>query len=146
MFRYYFLLRWTDHPEIKFENYFEAYPMVLSQRGTNDQSTLIQAYQNRDWDQVLPLIRNWQVQEPNNELVKLYLGIAALGANNLTVAIEQLGNLVKDKPQVEEQARWYLALAFWQNGNNTEAKEMLELIIQEESYRYELAKDLLKQL
>lgn len=128
---------------------FQApYPMILNQRSGNEASAIQQAanqaiiaYQNNDFKAAQAQFEQL-FQQSRNQTFAFYAAIAALQNQDAQYAIERLSPLVDKTPHLlQEQSRWYLALAYLANDQPLEAQKVLNQI-SEGNYRYEQAQQL----
>lgn len=80
-------------------------------------------------EQWLPLLRN----NPANDTVRYYLGMAYLEGDKAPLAIEQLEQIHPNNAAFSNRARWYLALALLKNENTTEAVGVLRQLAEKDS-------------
>lgn len=71
---------------------------------------------------------------PKRDDSKLLLAICYLGTNKATLAARQLIPLVDEGSRYEQQASWYLALAYFQEGMPIQAMGLMEQIANDESH------------
>lgn len=118
-----------------FATYFEPYNMVLNERSENDNpnavllNAAVVAYSTKDFVQAAKQFSSLIEKVPENKAYAFYAAQAELAVNNSAKAIPLFRQLSSegDHPFVE-LSRWYLALAFLQEGNVVEAKKQLETI------------------
>lgn len=71
---------------------------------------------------------------PKRDDSKLLLAICYLGTNNATLAARQLIPLVDEGSRFEQQAAWYLALAYFQEGMPIQAMGLMEQIANDDDH------------
>ncbi len=112
-----------------FARYFEPYPNVVmpTVRGDEDaDSTVIQkAYRAYDQGNYAEAIRLFESVGAGDESVALYLANSYLAGGETGKAIPILEKLESGSKLFEEEARWYLTLAYLEAGNNEQAVRLL---------------------
>lgn len=116
-------------PKALFHEFFEPYPMILTERGNGDEPflVLIEAYDQTDWVTVQAELNRIPTGTLPGPLKDLYLSIALLGQDNASGAEKLLERYRQDPADglYQHTLEWYLALAFLQNGKVDEARELL---------------------
>lgn len=109
----------------------------------------MQAYNAEEYTEATKLFEQHFRANPlllNGSKIKLYMGIAQLGAEEYTKAELSFETLAHRKDyEFVEAANWYLALAEIKLGKKKEAKAHLQVILESKEFG-EQAKELLKQL
>ncbi len=147
-----FLIR-NDHSDSgqrAFETYFEPYPMILHQRSASEEqdsaallNKAIQDYAEGRFAEAALSFQQLEQAEPDHIVYSFYRALALLSSGQADQAIPILDNITARPGHLfSEQGRWYLALALWETGRETEAREMLEGIRQHE-FRYSQSRELL---
>lgn len=135
-----------------YEEHFNPYPDILSQRGTDQESQLLSEalsyYKNADYENAAELFEVLQNQDTGHQnLMKLYAGISYLGSNEPEKAETTFRKiLAEDDSSFAGQARWYLALSLLGRDRVEDAKLVLEQIADEKSYNHVKARKLLDEL
>lgn len=130
-----------------FEDYFGHFDQLVSLRGEegNKAAEGIEAYSDRNYNKAFDLLSAVGEEGLNAEL-KFYLGVSALGSDHVKEAIRIFEEIGIERPnKYYQQTRWYLALAYWKNGNTDQATDMLESI-EEGQFKYDKARELLSSL
>ena len=150
----------TNHEEI-FEKNFIAFEdkvspeidLFLSTRSTNDHEPHVflrmiregmEHYNNKEYNKAIPIfeeyLRKNQGASDYNQ-IKFYLAVSFLGQNET----EKSAKIFKDLAQlngsvIQEDSKWYLALALARIGKTTEAKTQLEELASSEKYGNKVSK------
>ena len=135
----------TDGPEL-FAAHFEPYDMVITQRsleGPKDQvlETAINNYDDGNYQESEKQFSNLAEINPDEPIMRIYECISSLATGNSKSSIDCFDNLL-NIPALAEQSRWYLGLAYLQDGNGKKAAEVLSQIGEKE-YKYAEAKEIL---
>lgn len=87
------------------------------------------AYQREDYQAAVQELTRAQTENPENVPTAFYLGLSGLAAGNPSDAARQLSNVVLrgNTPYLEE-ARWYLAKAYFRLGKIEAARQQLEAV------------------
>lgn len=123
-------------------------PVTLMGDNQNEKywSATIEAYKQSDYDGVIENFKS--IQDPTDEQV-LYASISKLYLKdpNLEGAINDL-KAVLSKPEslVEDQANWFLALAYLSSDDEASAMPILQSIEQSRSWNHENASQLLNSM
>ena len=129
-----------------FAEQFSPYQLVLTERGITDNSDELNmliadaviAYKSKRFEESFEAFSQLERQIPGAELYVFYKGISALALEDYEAAIQSLEPIAKDESiRIQEQARWYLLLAFHQNGDAAKTDSLSQLI-QAGDYNYTL--------
>lgn len=106
-------------------------------------------YEAGSYARAIPLLMQLNGQDitPSSHY-SFYLGVAYLGLSppETEKAIESLQRVLAINKELSQQARWYIALAYWQQGDIDIAKKYFKDIAnQQDVYNHEAAKDILNQ-
>ena len=110
-----------------YSDYFEPYPMLISNRGPDQKAAqqLVNAYDQSDWQQVLELL---PVETLTSSLNDLYRAIAHLGLEESeqaeSILVKSLSNKVE--APLQNTIKWYLVQAHLQQAESSAAKILLE--------------------
>ena len=130
-----------------FADNFENYPNVIApiERGETAATTLEKAFALYENKQYKEAITAFDQLEPNTiDLdILFYKANAQLAVGKNNEAIGTFKQVVDSNTKFSAQAKWYLALAYLQSGNETQTKVILEEIIKEKSFNHQKAKNLL---
>ncbi len=148
---YNYLLKGPDYQALYEEN-FNPFPDILSQRGADNNSQILSEalsyYKNADYQNAAALFNALQKQQiRNRELIRLYAGISYLGNKEFEIAEMIFDEMITehDNP-FAGQARWYLSLSLLGSDKVEDAKLILEQIVHEKSYNHFKAQKLLDKL
>ncbi|MCE7991962.1 MAG: hypothetical protein HEP71_08280 [Roseivirga sp.] len=131
----------------RFEDYFEAYPDLLSMRGNEgNMGNAMRYYSLQDYEAAIKEFDKLITDSLNHEVL-FYQAIAALAVEQYKMAQSNLEKLKESKNNTYwQQTKWYLGLAYWQSGQIEKAKEILSSIEPGEDRYYGKARDLLNGL
>jgi tetratricopeptide (TPR) repeat protein len=139
----------SDHEQL-FQEYFQPYENVISERtGKNDhQQRGMELYDQRKYDDAIAELKVAAIEDPDNSLLKCYLGIAYLAEDHAQEAKAIFGSMVPgDQSLTKEVAEWYLAMAYLKLDDEPSLKKTLEDILHQKDHLYrEQAKELLKSI
>lgn len=133
-----------------FASYFEPYrnvvhPIVRSTEQQQDLQTMaFMAYENGDFKNAITLFD--QLYTTSKEPYYLfYKANSLLKLDKAAEAIPFLLEHLKTKDTLTEKTHWYLALAYINIEDDKKAKEALQMVIEQASYKSKDAKKLLKE-
>lgn len=134
-----------------FAMYYKAYEPSFTNRSTSieeDQQTILQYYQEKNYQAAIPLIEPLLKDSSANNEWKMVLGICYLNTENRELAIQLFEEIANgDVYFMRDLGQWYLALAHFKNENKAAAKPILEKLASQKNGKYaKLAKDLLSKL
>ena len=98
----------------------------------------MKAYEAEQFQTAKTLMQQHLADYPRDTEIQLYLGIILLGEGQAEPAIQNLKAALAKLPKsrlYERPVKWYLALAYLQNGQEKEANELL-LELKEGKDRY----------
>lgn len=132
----YYVSSWGNRFERIYNQYFEPYP-VLSENITRSDNGEVTAgfrfYQQGKFDLAITEFQKMDQQDP---FIQYYLGIAYLANDNGSEAIKYLRDIMNKDFMLYTQAKWYLSLAYLEQGRLDEARSLLnELADGNSSYR-----------
>ncbi len=123
-------------PQELFAQYFEPYPNVImpTVRGDLEPDTTLmakayRAYDSGDYEKA---IRFFEQVGTKDEGVYLYLGNSYLAIDSTEKAIVCFEKVISDFDVFDEQAEWYLGMAYLKTGDLKEAKSLLSIIATKE--------------
>jgi tetratricopeptide (TPR) repeat protein len=130
-----------------FHSYYQIYPVMPAARGTegeNDQA--IAYYQDSNFAHALPLLLTNRRQNPDDDLLPLYIGNCYLNLDNYQEAIATFkeGALSEDRI-VRQTSRWYLALSYLAAAQTAESMTLLQNIVEGDELYANNAAALLKE-
>ena len=139
-----------SNQELFTEN-FEPYALSLNQRSDTDEVfyQIENHYFNKNYEQVIPLLEGVLDQsEQKSSQLQLGLGISYMQSGKSQEAINQFKTIIsKNDFNFEDEARWYLALAYLKTNNITNAREALSVLASESDRdHHEEAKKILSSL
>lgn len=139
----------TDTQEL-FAQYFEPYPNVImpTVRGDLEPDTTLmakayRAYDSGDYEKAISLFEQVAAKD---EGVYLYLGNSYLATNNPEKAIVCFEKVWNDYDVFDEQAEWYLSMAYLKTGDLKKANDLLNAIASKEGSFEIKAEKILPQL
>lgn len=139
----------SAEPHALYAVYAEAYNVSLTVRGTNDAEGFHQAqmaYQKGDYATAFKEFQALAQQDSGAAQYTFYAGVSALLNEEAALAIPLFKNLLAQPNHLfVEQARWYLALAYLQEGDAAFAKTYLSEI-KTGAFKAEEAVDILESL
>jgi len=103
------------------------------------------AFNKENYEEVLPFIHNYLTNKPKDLDVLLAQGISLMKTNQLEDAHKTFDNIKALNPRVK-QYQWYQALTYLKQGQKAEAKKLLLVITNTNSYNSDLAKKLITKL
>ncbi len=145
-----FQLQSPSSPQDLFSQYYEPYPnnYVSAQRGDDvSANALVQSFQAYDADNFEAAISGFEsiLNQQEEPLVLFYLGSAQLHEGRGAAAIATFTRFLDISNELQEEARWYLALSYLSENRTDEARPLLERISQA-GERSEQAKNILKKM
>lgn len=136
-----------QQPEQFAMQYFEPYPLSNVRGESDDQQALFDQalipYQQGDFQIALPYLRQLLGTDPDNVQLKLNLASALIAEAQTPEAISLLQTITN---QSADAAEWYLALAYLQDGQLSQAKELLQAISGKSHFKQGQARNLLEEL
>lgn len=137
-------------PATLFAENFTPYKMVLNERSAQTEASAtpnlaeaITAYEQKDFTKAAQIFQT--LSPPTTEKIAFlfYQAQAEIALGNASTAIPLLEKIVATKDHLfVEQSRWYLGLAYLQDGQSSAAQEVLAGI-EEGAYGYEEAWEIL---
>lgn len=123
-------------------------PVTLMGTGQTKEnwSTAIEAYKKDDFQKVVAVIST--LEAPTDEQI-LYSALSKLYLDkpNTSGAIQDLKSIItKPSSLVDDQANWFLALAYLNLSNEKEAEPILKSIVRSKSWNHENASQLLNSI
>lgn len=123
--------------EAIYETYYKSprnttQPVVRGENPNTIEYRAFVAYEAHDYYKAINLFNS--VADPEAPYINFYKGLSYMEINKLTKAIELLYpitkaiNLEGKSANLDQKARWYLALAYIKNNENKKAIEVLSLI------------------
>ena len=119
----------------------EYYALPVTVRGDNLQEEIVKAYVKRDFDRVLALAADAQLDEdPTTDMA---VGLSALFEGELEQAEISLLHVTESRSRLTQQANWYLALTYIKAGKKHQAIQLLRDHVRKSDFKKEEARDLL---
>ncbi len=138
-------------PEI-FAQHYDAYSLSLTNRsepGVDENLAQIdELYAQGNYEAILPLVRQVLPTRPNDPLLKMAGGIAALESKQYQEAIRYF-QAIRQEPDspLADQATWYLALTHLRQDSKNLARHLLEkLASRPDADRHQEAQQVLEEL
>lgn len=150
---------WEDQriwQENLFQHVFKPYGTADLLNSVKQDSTLehvwhkaMEYYELASYDKAIPLLKQLQEQGTKpSYLYSFYLGVAYLGLDppETEKAIASLENVLALNQELAQQARWYIALAYWKQGDFDTARNYFKDISEQTGvFNHKAAKDILNQ-
>ncbi len=130
-----------------YENYFTAYPVESQIRGSEVEgiSNALDLYKDGEYEEAIPGLEQMLMKEPENGLLKIYLGNSLMEFNEMRKAVGLFTEFNSEMAYYEE-ARWYLALAYLKMDQKESSKSVLKEIIEYDGIYKDKAESLLIEL
>ncbi len=141
-----------DNPnQTLFAESFHRYPspasLVRGEQAGGKLAAALRQYEAENLSGALKIFQEILAAEPGNTPAQFYAGLACLELKDSPTAITHLQNARADKShELAEPAAWFLALAYLQKNDLSEAKSRLNQIIAEGGAYQEKAAKLLERL
>ncbi|MCH7409792.1 tetratricopeptide repeat protein [Belliella sp. DSM 111904] len=121
-----------------------SYPLT---RGDQDDliNLAFSTYEEGDYEGAIPYLKQLQ-EETGSADISLYIGSAHLALNQTADAIAQLNQKPNVSYEFKYRFQWYLALAYLQADNVSDARKLLEDLIENGDYKVNAAESLLSKL
>lgn len=103
-------------------------------------------FNNKDYDSALEIFKKYIDKEKENANLYLYAGISYLELNQYANAEKIFNTLINSNLIDASKGKWYLALTYIKSNKNSKGQTLLKQIVEDKSYNYKLAKELLKQI
>lgn len=144
----------TNNNAALYDRYYETYPAIMSFRSSdetseskNDLYKAFTFYEAEDFIQASFYFERIAQQDSTNYLSRFYLGLCKIELdkpNEAEVLLSEL--IVKNNHVFWEQAHWYLAMIYIKKDKQSNAREVLHSIVQQNMAKKEEAKEILKSL
>ncbi len=133
----FYRIYYIQRPAALFSQYYQPYEIDFPLHYRSHQSTSpplpsellqgFQAFDNAQYEESIPLLKQWLVRNPENDIVQFFLGQAYLQTGQTTDAIP-LFKKVSQNPHSDYQkaAQWYLALIYIKENQRKKAISLLE--------------------
>lgn len=134
-----------------YNQYYTKYPSIINSRSTAESEKeqllidIFKYYDNNDYQNAISNIRENLKTNDDNNLLKFYLSISLMEQDEFKLSEQYLKQLVKNRNHIFwEQSHWYLALNYIKQNNNTEAIQILKVIVAEDMSKKKEAEQLIK--
>lgn len=127
-----YFIRPAEKPDLEtvYSEFFQPYPMVLSQRGPESQSwtKMVKFYEERQWEMVEQEIVKLSPDVLPTPLQDLYWAISMMEQDKASDAINLLKNYQNNPTDQLYQStiEWYLSLAYLKSEDSSGAKSILK--------------------
>ncbi|MEJ1239755.1 tetratricopeptide repeat protein [Chryseolinea sp. T2] len=133
-----------------YEDNFRPYPNVFQpavrgQQQVDDRTEAFKAYNKSDFFRAATLFRAI-LERGNDPESLLLLGNCNLVLGNTDAAIANFSELNRTSPELSMQAKWFLALAYLKNGDESQATPLLQQIAATDASYADKAKSVLEKL
>lgn len=148
----YFLMFRTYSNEKLFNMYYEKYEgssIVRSGIINPDDifTQAVQSYNNNDYDRAVILFEQVLEKDSLNMTANMDLGISKMEKEKYDEAKKPFKSIINHNDNLfVEQAEWYLALCYLVTNNTARAKDLFEKILNNSSYNYKKAGEILQKL
>ena len=130
--------------------YFEPEPNLFhpEQRGGEELALIDRAFQAYDYENHEQAIRLFEdlLKERYDASVQFYLGVSYLADENPDKALKALNDFLKNSQDMQNEAKWFMALAHLKSGEIDKTREQLEVITKTKNSKTSQAVALMKQL
>lgn len=129
--------------QMLFDKFFKplAIPKSLEEMGASQTDFAFRIYHQKDYKEAIVNFKYALIDNPNNDKLKLYLGISFLKMKDMRQAKRLFANIMDHgKEEYKEIANWYLALTLLKD-DKASAKILLSQLFSSKSYG-SLAKEL----
>jgi len=140
-----------DNHEIV-DKFYQPYEVTVTYRSGNTETdrlllTALQRYEDENYEQALLLFEQLLEKRSDDMAVNLYSGISYMEVEKYQKATHSFQTIITDNNNLFiEQAEWYLAMCYLKTEDNAKAKELLDELINKESYYKEMAKRIKNEL
>jgi tetratricopeptide (TPR) repeat protein len=134
-----------------FATYYQKMPADFGTRSEestdNEFIRAIKLYNQNNYKEAIIAFERVLKKDPSNNAAKLFLGISYTETRQYKNAANQFTNIIQGKdPIFEEHASWYLSLCYLKTNNPGLAKNILQILVNTNSFYKDKASDLLKKL
>ncbi len=138
---------WLMRPSL-YEQFAQHPPLALVEKSgaaTDDLAAAERAFNGGDYAKAAPILERWLQRHPDDDLVRIYLGIARMEMNQLEEARNLFQNLRTNDPALRDFAQWNLALSYLKEGDTEACRQALHNLSDGSAYA-EQARRLLERL
>lgn len=132
-----------------YDQYAQHPPLALvtkSGESELDLATAEKEFNSGAYQKALPILQEYVVNHPEDNLVKIYFGIAKMETGAVNEAREIFTSLAtSESPEIKDFAVWNLALSYLKDGDKAGCAQVLAAVGAESTY-YEKAQQLLNKL
>lgn len=142
----YLLLRPKTTQDL-FEAYYSPYPVEDLVRGNEEMGydAILEDYSNGDYVVAMRQLEQLTQNDPDNELLKLYLGNSYLNLGREEEAVRVFKGIAKQS-NYHEDAQWYLALTYIKQKEFKNAAERLNWLVNYDGVHKKNASDILNKI
>lgn len=127
---WWFLLKENKYEQV-YSNYYKPDPGLITAMGPSDNYTFEKAmvdYKNGEYDKAIEAWSSLVKDQPANDTLNYFLGVAYQANKNNKEAINFLEKAVVNKSSAfYKDACWYLGLAYLKDENTEKAREYIQL-------------------
>ncbi len=110
-------------------------------------SKALGVYEVQDYPKAIGLFNTLLAKEPTNDTLLFFAGLSQLFAENPRPAVEHLLSVIEQAgSSYDSLARWYIALAYLQMGNDEEARRYLRQVVAKTGFYKNKAMAILQEL
>lgn len=120
-------------------------PIERGNQLENLKTKAFEAYENGSYKEALDLFKELHTKQ-NDSYIDFYSAMILMQLDQQEEAIPLLKKYLQKEGELKDRALWYLALAHLKLNDIDHCKEQLHLLIENNGYKLEAAKDLLKAL
>ena len=147
---YYWFISQSDSAQNVFSNYFTPYdaPSTIRDTGNGTQIEWRKAfvmYKQKNYAEAIKDLG--EINEDNIDYISsFYKGVSYLSLEEPDIenAIANFDRVLSSDNDYNQQAQWYKALALLHNSEKDKAKKIFEQIVEQRSYNYNMAAEILK--
>lgn len=148
---YFFAIR-QDASQQVFSKHFDKYPNMISPEDREGGGkgakfdTLMAPYEQGKYGDALNTFNQFLKQNPDNQTITFYRGIAYLQENQLQRAQDDFKEVIVNRDKLIVQSTWYLALTHLKMGNKNDATFYLTQLIDDKTNYANNADEILQSL
>lgn len=146
-----FLKQHQQNPDTIYKQYYESYSASSFRSGVVETDQILEQailkYKQEDYHKAISLFEQILEERKKDPAINLYSGISYMEIEKYANASNSFQTIINlEKTLFEEQARWYLALCCLKTEKLDKAEQLLDELIQNDSYYREDAEAILKKL
>ncbi len=123
-------------------------PLALVEKSASQEQLQYEAetaFNSQHYEQAEGLLEQLLHNYPDNDLIRIYLGIAKMEVGKVQEARELFTKVASEDPAVREFAQWNLVLSYLKTGDKERCRELARKFSQDSPY-FGKAQELLKKL